>query len=205
MIFRTPARLNLGLIVAVTSLLAPAVALAHPGHGGVSSGFIAGFGHPMLGLDHVVAMITLALWGAQLGKPANWVLPAAFPLLMAGGAILGALGVSLPGADLGIVVYAMALGLMVMLAARPPLWVAGILVSLFAVFHGHTHGSGLPGSANAISYTIGFVVATATLYALGILIGANNRWRTGALSLRAAGAFISACGTYFLVSRLIAG
>lgn len=111
-----------GQIAAVTGLLVPALALAHVGQGDISGGFVAGFQHPVLGLDHVVAMVAVGLWGAQLGAPAIWVLPIIFPLVMALGGLLGGSGVPLPGVEIGIAASAVALGLMALLAARPPLW-----------------------------------------------------------------------------------
>lgn len=184
------------------SLLLPTLALAHVGQGDISGGFVAGFEHPILGLDHVVAMVAVGLWGAQLGPPAIWVLPVTFPLVMALGGLLGGLGVELPGVEIGIAASAIALGLMVTLAVRPPLWVAGVLVGLFAVFHGYAHGAELPESANALAYALGFVIATGSLHVVGIIIGLINRWPWGNRSLQAGGAAIAACGVYFLLPHL---
>jgi urease accessory protein len=184
-------------------LLAPCVALAHVGQGDIGGGFLAGLSHPVLGLDHVVAMVAVGMWGAQLGAPAIWVLPVTFPVVMAFGGVLGAIGVPIPGIEIGIAASAIALGGMVAFAARPPLWVAAILVGLFAIFHGHAHGAELPQSANAVAYSIGFVVATGSLHALGILIGVANRWTAGAKLLRAGGAAIAAAGVYFLAGHLV--
>jgi urease accessory protein len=89
----------------------------------------------------------------------------------------------------------------VALTARPPLWVAALIVGIFAIFHGYAHGAELPESANAISYAMGFVIATGSLHALGILIGVINKWRAGEKCLRAGGVLITLCGVYFLVSR----
>ena len=105
-------------------LLAPAVALAHVGQGDVGGGLVAGIEHPIFGLDHVIAMVAVGMWGAQLGPPAIWVLPVTFPLVMAFGGVLGAIGVPIPGIEIGIAISAVVLGGMVAFAARPPLWVA---------------------------------------------------------------------------------
>jgi urease accessory protein len=181
----------------------PAAALAHIGQGDVSGGFLAGIEHPIFGLDHVVAMVAVGIWGAQLGAPAIWILPVTFPLVMAFGGVLGGLGVPIPGIEIGIAVSAIALGCMIALAARPPLWIAAVLVGVFAIFHGYAHGAELPESANAISYAVGFVVATGSLHAFGILLGVANRWKTGGKLLRAGGVLIAACGGYFLVLRFV--
>ena len=187
---------------ALAGLLAPALTLAHVGQGDIANGFVAGFEHPFLGWDHVAAMIAVGLWGAQLGLPAIWALPVTFPLTMAFGGLLGVLGINLPGVEIGIAVSAIALGLMVTLAVRPPLWTAGILVGLFAIFHGYAHGAELPESANALAFAMGFVIATGFLHVTGIIIGLINRWPWGMRSLRTGGAAIAACGLYFLVPHL---
>jgi urease accessory protein len=180
-------------------------AWAHVGQGDVGGGFVAGIEHPIFGLDHVVAMVAVGIWGAQLGQPAIWVLPVTFPLVMSLGGILGGLGVPLPGIEIGIALSALVLGCMIALAARPPLWMAAVLVGMFAIFHGYAHGAELPDSANALSFAAGFVVATGTLHALGILIGVANNWRWGGQFLRGIGGAIAACGLYFLSLQLARG
>jgi urease accessory protein len=184
-------------------LVSPALAFAHVGQGDVSGGFLAGLEHPVTGLDHVVAMVAVGIWGAQLRAPAIWVLPVTFPLVMSFGGVLGGLGVPIPGIEIGIAISAVGLGAMVALAARPPLWVAAIMVGFFAIFHGYAHGAELPESANAISYAMGFVVATGSLHALGILIGVINKWPAGEKCLRVGGVAIALCGVYFLVSHFL--
>jgi len=184
-------------------LILPGLALAHIGQGDLSGGFLAGLEHPVFGLDHVVAMVAVGLWGAQLRQPAIWILPVTFPLVMSFGGILGGLGVPIPGIEIGIAVSAIVLGAMIALAARPPLWGAGVIVGVFAIFHGYAHGAELPESANAISYAMGFVIATGSLHVLGILIGVINKWQAGEKILRAGGILIALCGIYFLVSRFI--
>ena len=186
-------------------LVSPALVFAHVGQGDVSGGFLAGLDHPVMGLDHVVAMVAVGIWGAQLPAPAIWVLPVTFPLVMSFGGVLGGLAVPIPGIEIGIAASAIVLGAMVAFAARPPLWVAAVIVGIFAIFHGYAHGAELPESVNAISYAMGFVVATGSLHALGILIGVINKWQAGAKCLRAGGVLIALCGIYFLVSHFIGG
>jgi len=193
------------IMFVLACLLWPALALAHVGQGDVPGGFLAGVAHPVFGPDHVVAMVAVGILGAQLGAPAIWVLPVTFPIVMAFGGVLGGLGVPIPGIETGIALSAIVLGGMIAIARRPPLWVAAIVVGVFAIFHGHAHGAELPESANAISYSVGFVTATGGLHALGILIGGANRWSAGAKALRAGGGMIAACGFYFLTGHLIAG
>src|SRR5262245_64873724 len=125
-IVRSMTRHRARLAIAVATAFLPVAlgcspALAHTGSG--SGGFVGGFLHPVFGSDHVVAMVAVGLWGAFLGPPAIWLLPIVFPLVMAGGGVLGIVGVPLPGGEIGIAIFAIVLGLMVALAARPPLWV----------------------------------------------------------------------------------
>lgn len=188
----------------IIALLMPALALAHVGQGAVGGGFLSGFTHPIFGIDHVVAMVAVGLWGAQLGNPAIWILPVTFPLVMALGGLLGSLGIGIPFVEVGIALSAVALGLMVTLAVRPPLWVAGMLVGVFAIFHGHAHGAEMPQSANILWFAIGFVIATGCLHLAGIAIGTVNRWPAGARSLRVGGAAIAVTGIYFLTPLLVA-
>ncbi len=177
--------------------LLPVRAFAHEG-GDVIGGFLSGLKHPVLGPDHVVAMVAVGLWGAQLGRPANWTLPVAFPLVMALGGALGARGLPLPGVEIGIAVSAMVLGAMVGLAVRPPLVVAAVTVALFAVFHGHAHGTELPGAASPLAYGAGFVTSTGLLHLSGIALGLIGRWPTGVRVIRACGGLVCVIGGYFL-------
>jgi urease accessory protein len=185
--------------ILLTLLAAPA--FAHVGEG-LAGGFVGGFEHPLFGPDHVVAMVAVGLWGAFLGAPAIWLLPVVFPLVMAFGGALGILGVPVPGIETGIAVSAIVLGLMVALAARPPLWIAAVLVGAFAIFHGHAHGVELPPGADAVAYSLGFVVATGMLHLCGIAFGLLTRWPAGRIAVRAAGGAIALAGAVFL-SRLI--
>src|SRR5215468_5679008 len=171
-------------------------ALAHEGSG--TGGFLGGFAHPLLGLDHIVAMVAVGLWGAFLGPPAIWILPIVFPLVMAGGGVMGILGVPLPGVEIGIAISAVVLGLMVALAVRPPLWVAALLVGAFAIFHGHAHGGELPPGTDAVAFSVGFVVATGLLHLTGIAFGLLARWPIGRVTVRAAGGVIALAGLAFL-------
>jgi urease accessory protein len=178
-------------------LLWPTRVLAHV-QGDEGTGFVSGLQHPVSGLDHVLAMVAVGLWGAQLGPPALWLLPITFPMVMAFGGMLGLMGLALPGIEIGIAVSAIILGAMVGWEARPPLWVAAILVGVFAIFHGHAHGAELPAGAVAVLYSIGFVVATGCLHATGIGIGLIHRWPAGKVTLRAAGVAVALAGVYFL-------
>jgi urease accessory protein len=164
--------------------------------------FWGGFTHPIFGLDHVVAMVAVGLWGAFLGAPAIWLLPVVFPLVMAVAGALGVLGVPLSGVETGIALSAIALGAMVALAARPPLWIAAVLVGAFAIFHGYAHGVELPVGADAIAFSMGFVVATGMLHLCGIAFGALSQWPAGRIAVRAAGGVIALIGVAFLTGAI---
>jgi len=181
----------------VALVLTPAAALAHE-ETGQAAGFLAGLAHPVSGMDHVLAMIAVGLWGAVLGAPAIWVLPVAFPMVMALGGLMGLLGIPVPGVEIGIAISAIVLGAMVLAEVRPPIWLAALIVAFFAVFHGHAHGRELPEGTSALLYSFGFVVATGLLHAVGILLGVAHRWPAGRKALRAAGAGVALAGLFFL-------
>jgi urease accessory protein len=183
-------------LVTIALVLCTSEAHAHVLEG-EAAGFLTGFGHPVSGLDHVLAMIAVGLWGAQLGAPALWLLPVTFPVVMALGGLLGLLGMSLPGVELGIAVSAILLGLAIMSEVRPPLAGTAVLVAFFAIFHGHAHGTEAPAGQSALLYSMGFVVATGALHAVGIAVGFAHRWRWGQAVLRAAGATVALAGVFF--------
>lgn len=190
-------RATRSLAFTLTASLWPALAWAHV-EKGRAEGLIAGLHHPISGLDHVLAMVSVGLWGAQLGAPAVWLLPVTFPMVMAFGGMLGLMGVPLPGIEAAVALSGVALGTAVLAEWRPPLWAAAVLVGFFAVFHGHAHGSELPPGASGLLYSIGFVVATGTLHVVGIGIGTIHRWAWGRVALRVAGGGIALAGGYFL-------
>ncbi len=173
------------------------MAEAHTETGSIG-GFVGGFLHPLTGLDHIAAMVAVGLWGASLGAPAMWLLPVIFPMVMAFGGALGVLGVPLPGVELCIALSGVMLGLAVAFAARPPLWVAGLLVGFFAIFHGHAHGTELPRAANPFTYAVGFVIATGLLHLSGISLGLLTRWPWGKAVVQAGGGVIACIGFGFL-------
>lgn len=182
-------------------LLVATLAHAHADHG-VADGFLSGLLHPLFGADHVLAMVAVGLWGAFLGMPAIWLLPVVFPLVMAFGGALGVLGLPIPMVETGIAASALVLGLMVLFAVRPPLWVAAAVVGVFAIFHGHAHGTELPAAQSALSYSVGFVLSTGLLHAAGVAFGLLLRWPQGTLAVRAGGAVIAVAGVGFLTGLL---
>ncbi|CAH0339621.1 HupE/UreJ family protein [Rhizobium sp. CECT 9324] len=191
---------RLPVLVAAAALAAmPGLAEAHI-LTGEAGGFLHGFEHPLSGLDHLLAMFCVGLWGAQMGGRAVWSLPIAFPLIMVVGGIMGIAGLPLPGVESGIALSIVVLGAAIALVWRPPEILALLVIGVFAVFHGYAHGAELPGAADPADYAIGFVVATGLIHLAGIAVGlAFQRWREGNLS-RALGGLIGLGGLYFLVA-----
>jgi urease accessory protein len=189
------------LPVLAAVLLAAGAASAHEA-GAAGGGFATGFLHPILGWDHVAAMVAVGLWGAFLGAPAIWALPVAFPLVMAVGGALGVAGMPLPAVETGIAASAVVIGAAVALAARPPIWVAAAIIATFAIFHGHAHGTEMPAAASPLAYALGFVIGTGLLHLAGIALGSLARSEPGTLAVRAAGGVIALAGVGFVTGAL---
>lgn len=188
--------------LAVSAFAVLTALLASPAHAhtseGLAGGFVSGLLHPILGFDHLVAMVAVGLWGAFLGMPAIWLLPVVFPAVMAVGGAIGISGLPLPGVEVLIAGSAIVLGGCVALAWRAPLWIAGILVGAFAIFHGHAHGTELPQAASPIAYAAGFVIATGALHLCGIAFGMLSRYPSGERAVRLCGAAIAVVGLAFM-------
>jgi urease accessory protein len=177
---------------ATLAVLAATPAFAHVGVGS-TSGFFAGFQHPLSGLDHMTVMIAVGLWAALKGGRALWVWPAAFVGVMLVGGALGMAHIPVPFVEPGILASVVALGLLVAVAADLPLWTGAVIIGAFALFHGHAHGTEVPETASGIEYMAGFALATAFLHATGIAaaIGLGTRFRT---VTRVAGAAVAVVG-----------
>ena len=198
----TPARIP-AAIVAAALALAPAAAWAHTGGG--TGGFAHGFMHPIGGLDHLLAMVAVGLFAAQLGGRALWAVPTTFVLVMALGGASGVASVQLPFVELGIALSVATLGLLVV-AGRPwPVGLAMALVGVFAVFHGHAHGAEMPVDASGVAYGLGFLLATSLLHASGIglrmALAFLSRSPTGRLT-QATGMAICVAGVTLLVAAV---
>jgi urease accessory protein len=172
-------------------------ALAHVG-GGQLGGFASGFAHPIFGFDHLLAMLAVGIWGAQMGGRSVWTLPVTFPLVMALGGIMGMAGVPIPSVELGIALSVLVLGLAIAFAWRPFEPVALVIIAAFAIFHGYAHGAELPAAADPAAYSAGFVAATGAIHVAGIGVGlVIGRLMNGWVS-RGLGGAIAAGGLYFL-------
>jgi urease accessory protein len=179
---------------AVIGLALAAPAFAHTGAGAHSHGLAAGFLHPLMGLDHMLAMLGVGVWAAQLGKRATWLVPAAFVAIMVAGAGLALSGAPMPMVEFGIAGSVLVIGALIAFGTRLPVGVAMGLVGLFALFHGHAHGTELPGSAHPAAYGAGFVAATALLHAGGVGIAVLVHRHAVRLPFRVAGAAVAAIG-----------
>ncbi len=155
--------------IAIT-LLIPTVANAHTG---VSdpNGFLHGLGHPLGGLDHILAMVAVGLWAAQMGGKALWLVPGSFVLTMASSSVLGHFGLPLPGVEQGILASDFILGLLLLFAARFPLTFSASIVAILAIFHGYAHGAEMPETASGLTYGSGFIISTTALHLAGIGMG----------------------------------
>lgn len=187
--------------LATAALLASPAAFAHVGHGD-TQGFISGLSHPFSGWDHVLAMVAVGIWAAQLGRAALWALPLAFPLLMALGGMAGMAALGLPGIEAGIALSSIVLGALVLAKVQMQVVFAAVLVGALALFHGYAHGAELPASANGLHYAIGFVLGTLVLHALGMLLGLLHNTSAGSLVLRGMGAGIAGAGAVFLAAAV---
>ena len=193
-----------GLTLAAATL-APAAAFAHAGHG-EHSGFIHGFMHPVTGLDHILAMVTVGILAYQIGGRALWAVPATFLAIMAAGGLIGVAGVSFYFVEPGIAASVVVLGLIVALALKPPVALAMALVAVFAVFHGYAHGIEAPLDGSAAAFGAGFLVATALLHAFGVAFGmlvGRIAASQGQIGYRLAGSAVAVAGLVILSRAVI--
>jgi urease accessory protein len=188
--------MRIGLLTAALTLI-PAAAFAHTGAGEVH-GFVWGFAHPLGGLDHILAMVTVGIFAWQLGGRALWLVPATFVLVMAAGAALGMARLPLPFVEFGIAASVIVLGSIVAFARGAPIAVAVGIVGLFAIFHGHAHGTEMALNAAAGAYAAGFLLATALLHLAGIALGCAIGRLDGRAAYQLGGALVALAGLAIL-------
>jgi urease accessory protein len=189
--------LKAGAVAAALFVALQSPALAHVGFH--PQGIADGFAHPLHGLDHILAMVAVGLWASQLGRPAYWLLPLTFPLVMASGAALGFAGVSLPWTEIGIAVSVLVLGAVIAFALKPSTAVSVALIAAFAMVHGYAHGAELPAATSPFAYGLGFVAATLVLHGVGLGLGTLTNHAAGRIAMRAAGAAIALSGMVLLI------
>jgi urease accessory protein len=188
-------------LFAILVFAAPSAAYAHTGVGD-THGFIHGLMHPLTGIDHILAMVAVGLFAAHLGGRALWLVPASFVTVMAFAGVAGAAGIPIPFVETGIALSVIALGLMVAFEIELPVAAAMALVGFFAIFHGHAHGAELPENSSGLAYGVGFMMATASLHALGVGTGLFLGRLTefgGEKITRISGCAISAAGVAILL------
>jgi urease accessory protein len=194
-------RATIGGLAAIAGLVLAGPAAAHAGtglRGGVASGLL----HPLSGADHLLAMVSVGLWGAFLGRPLVYAMPVTFPTVMVAGAAMAMLGVPAPPVEIGIALSVLVLGLCIALAVRAPVWAATAIVATFALFHGYAHGRELPSAADPVGYSLGFVLATGLLHVAGIGLGTLKARRRGELLIRGLGGAVALAGGGFLYTAL---
>lgn len=194
---RRPSPILAGALACTAAWLLAGPALAHTGTG-LPGGFESGFLHPLSGFDHMLAMVSVGLWGAFLGRPLIIALPVIFPTVMAFGGALGMANVPLPPVEIGIAISVLVMGAVIAFAYRAPVWLACLIVGVFAIFHGYAHGRELPSAADPIGYSVGFMLATGLLHVAGIGLGLANNRPGGIVVTRGIGALVSLTGVYFL-------
>lgn len=177
-------------------------AMAHSGSGALG-GFTAGFAHPLSGLDHLLAMVSVGIWGAILRRPLLITLPIVFPAMMAVGGLIGLLRLPVPSVELGIAFSVLALGAAIAFEWKAPVAAAVLVVAVFAMFHGYAHGRELPHAADPVLYSVGFMLATGLLHLAGIGIGQIHDWRYGPDATRLVGASVSLAGLWFLSQAIV--
>ena len=179
-------------------------AFAHEGNI-VRGGFMAGFSHPFFGLDHMLAMIAVGIWGGILGRPLIYLLPSVFPVMMAVGGVIAMAGIVIPFTEVGIALSLITLGGLIAAQRRLPVLAAIGVIAVFAICHGFAHGTELPLAADPVAYSSGFVMATGLLHIAGIGIGwLGAKSRSPVIVSLVSGALIAVAGFYFLAGQVSA-
>ncbi|HSF80346.1 MAG TPA: HupE/UreJ family protein [Anaerolineales bacterium] len=191
------------ILLAFIISLIPIAVYAHEGGNVPISGFLAGLIHPVLGYDHLLAMLSVGILSAQIGGRAIWTVPATFVTVMALGGTLGMIDIGLTAIEMGIAASLVLLGLVIAAERKLPILIAMGGVGFFAVFHGYAHGSEMPETAQPMLYALGFLTGTAVIHIAGVVIGDIARhYERGKLILRVGGVFIALIGVLFMTGML---
>jgi urease accessory protein len=183
--------------ILTTICLLPATLFAHTGHDAL--GFATGFTHPVFGLDHLLAMLSVGILSAQMGGRAIWTVPLTFVSFMLVGGVFGMLGIPFFSVEIAIAASVLALGIAIAIDRKFPMALTMAGVAFFALFHGHAHGEEMPGSAQPALYALGFVLGTSLIHLLGVFLGwVATRQPRHSLILRISGVAIAVVGAYFL-------
>lgn len=191
------------LILTVFLSLIPGVVYAHDGSNVPFGGFLSGLVHPVLGFDHLLAMLSVGILSAQIGGRAIWTVPATFVSVMALGGALGLIDIGLTSTELGIAASLVLLGSIIAAERKLPILLAMAGVGFFAIFHGYAHGSEMPTTAEPVLYAFGFLTGTALIHIAGLVIGDIARhYERGKIVLRAGGGLIAMIGFLFIFGIL---
>jgi len=183
--------------ILTTICLLTAALFAHTGHDAL--GFATGFTHPVFGLDHLLAMLSVGILSAQMGGRAIWTVPLTFVSFMLVGGVFGMLGIPFFSVEIAIALSVLLLGILIASNKKFPLFITMAGVGFFALFHGHAHGEEMPASAQPALYALGFVLGTFLIHLAGVFLGylaSKNPLRL--VALRASGIAIAILGIYFL-------
>jgi urease accessory protein len=180
------------MLVAVTT-----PALAHTGHHSFL-GFLAGFAHPLTGLDHTLALVGVGLFASLPGGRALWAVPASFIVMMLVGGMMGFAGIGIPAVEIGIAVSVVVIGVVVFLGRSWPIGAAMALVGVFAILHGYAHGVEIPVGASAALYSLGFALASTMLHVTGIALGSFSLHQMSANRLGGAAVAVTGVLLFFV-------
>lgn len=191
------------ILLALGLSLIPTVVYAHDGSQVPFGGFLAGLVHPVLGYDHLLAMLSVGILSAQIGGRAIWTVPATFVSVMAVGGLLGYINIGLTATELGIAASLILLGLIIAAEQKLPVKLAMLGVGFFAIFHGYAHGSEIPTTSEPVLYALGFLTGTALIHIAGVVIGdIAKHYQRGRIMLRVGGALIAVTGVLFIAGVL---
>ncbi len=196
---------NIMRSIVLTMILSmiPSVVYAHDGSNVPFGGFLSGLVHPVLGYDHLLAMLSVGILSAQIGGRAIWTVPATFVSVMALGGALGLVDIGLTSTELGIAASLVLLGLIIAAERKLPILLAMAGVGFFAIFHGYAHGAEIPTTAEPVLYAAGFLTGTALIHIAGLIIGdIAKHYERGKLALRVGGGMIAMVGVLFIAGVL---
>jgi len=183
--------------------LIPSVVYAHDGSNVPFGGFLSGLVHPVLGYDHLLAMLSVGILSAQIGGRAIWTVPATFVGVMAVGGVLGLIDIGLGTTEFGIAASLVLLGSIIAAERSLPVRLAMLGVGFFAIFHGYAHGAEMPTTAEPVLYAFGFLTGTALIHIAGVVVGdIAKHYERGKIILRVGGGLIALVGMLFLTGVL---
>jgi urease accessory protein len=194
-----------GALVLVVWFLLADPALAHEQQVIRFGSFLGGFTHPVLGLDHFLAMVSVGIVSAMLGGGAIWVIPGLFVVMMTVGGLLGRfdLGLGMGIIEAGIGASVVLLGAAIAADRALPVKAVMGAVVFFGAFHGYAHGVEIPSVARPGLYILGFLSGTIIIHLLGVLIGEMaKRYARGRIVLRILGGLSAVIGVLFLAGAL---